>query len=77
MHPSAVGLVTAQIPLQVSGSQGKEPVADGEMSTRAERKAGLGPSPWKRPACQRPVDFSCGLDSDIEFLRLWGKPKHH
>lgn len=37
----------------------------------------LGPSPWKRPACQRPVDFSYGLYSDIEFLRLWGKPKHY
>lgn len=43
VHPSAVGLVTAQIPLQASSSQGKEPVAAGEISTRAERKAGLAP----------------------------------
>lgn len=51
------------------------PVAAGEIRTiRAERKVELGLSPWRRPAGQRPMDFSCGLDTELP--RLLGKLKH-
>lgn len=72
VHPSALGLVTAQIPLLTSSSQGKVAVVAGEMwRVCAGRKAELGLSLWKRLACQRPTNFG-GLDSATECLRLWG-----
>lgn len=44
--------------------------------TYAERKVDLGLSPWRRPSCQTPMDFICGLNSDTELPRLWRKLKH-
>lgn len=41
-----------------------------------QRKAELGLSLRRRPACLRPTDFSCGLDSDTKFPGSWGKLKH-
>lgn len=70
VHPSALGLVTAPIPLLTSSSQGKVAVVAGEMRrVCAGRKAELGLFLWKRLACQRPTNF--GVASTLA-LNVWG-----
>lgn len=58
-------------------NHGKLPMtAAGIRVTCAERKVDLGLSPWRRPSCQRPMDFIHGLNSDTELPRLWRKLEH-
>lgn len=38
--------------------------------TCAERKVDLGLSPWRRPSCQRPMDFICASTLTLSFQGL-------